>query len=97
LRTAVWTGNTRDTRPKDGLYFGGYKSLLQPGKVRAGLVFGSRPNKKMGQEMPDKPSKSDVIEWDVTEDQPLTPEQRKELRRDVLRYARLLRPGAERN
>jgi len=47
--------------------------------------------------MPDKPSKSDVIDSDVKEDQLPTPEQRKELRRDTLRFARLLPPGVERN
>jgi hypothetical protein len=51
----------------------------------------------MEHEMLDKPSKSCVIESDVKEDQLPTPEQRKELRRATLRFARLLPPGADRN
>jgi hypothetical protein len=47
--------------------------------------------------MRDKPSENENVDWDATEGQLVTPEQRKELRRDTLRYARLLPPGAERN
>jgi hypothetical protein len=52
----------------------------------------------------DNPFEDDAIEWDATEIewdaidfQPPTPEHRKKLRRDTLRYARLFPPGAERN
>jgi hypothetical protein len=41
--------------------------------------------------------KNDAAGEDKTEDEILTPEKRRELRRDTLRYARLLPPGAERN
>jgi hypothetical protein len=41
--------------------------------------------------------KNDAVEEDATEDEILTPEKRRELRRGTLRYARLLPPGAERN
>jgi len=51
----------------------------------------------MGHQMPDKPPESDVVEWDATEDELLTPERRKKLRRDTLRFARSLPPGVERN
>jgi hypothetical protein len=45
----------------------------------------------------DKPSEDDTVEWDAANDQMPTQEQRKTLRRDTLRYARLFPPGPERN
>jgi hypothetical protein len=46
--------------------------------------------------MGNNPSEDETFEW-ALEGQLPTPEQRTKLRRDTLRFARLLPPGAERN
>ena len=55
------------------------------------------PRRIIGSEMWDNPSEYETVERDAAQDKVPTPEQRKELRRAILRFARLLPPGAERN
>jgi hypothetical protein len=47
--------------------------------------------------MRDNPSEKETAAQGAPQDRVPTPEQRKELRRAILRFARLLPPGAERN
>ena len=46
--------------------------------------------------MGNSPSEDETFEWSLEEELP-TPEQRKKIRHDTLKFARLLPPGAERN